>query len=343
MNCYQNKNHLIKNFIEKHGINCTAFVETKNKPETNINYRNWTVVTQYENTLNCNTRGGAIFQLHPDTKMRKENPPRINDTRNNAMHISIPFLEDRFHIFLVYVHNNSHIENSILNKSKLFKYAILLGDFNPNRRRRLQISDFLQSSNFVQISTPPTFIMPHNNDTTLDLIFCTDNIKNNITNIEVTPDLGCDHLSIIWTVDTGTPITHAPTPEKFNFNRADGEQINHDLNLFFDAHEEAPITEELIDNFNTTLADIVAKNTPKYKKTFFLHNLPPFILRQIKIKRQLYREYRRNQCGLFKAKINTLNKNIQQMILQFKTHMWLKACDEIRQAGGKNYWQTVKN
>lgn len=343
VNCYQNKSHLIKNIIEENGINCTAFVETKNNPNTNIKYRDWSVVTEHGNIINRNTRGGAIFQFHPGTYMRKENPPRTNNLSNNALHVSIPYLDDRLHIILVYVHNTSLIENTIFIKSKQFKYAILLGDFNPNRQKKTQIKDFLQTSNFTQVTTSPTFIMPNNRDTTPDLVFCTKNIRNNLINIEVIPDIGADHLSIILTLNTGTPVTQPPSIEKYNFNKADIEKINQEITAFLDSHADTPMTEELIENFNIKLSDIVTRNTPKNKHTFYLHELPPFIIRQIKIKRQLYREYQNNnRCNIFKAKINVFNKNIQQMIMQFKTHLWLKACEQIEQSKGRNYWQTVK-
>lgn len=56
----------------------------------------------------------------------------------------------------------------------------------------------------------------------------------------------------------------------------------------------------------------------------------------------MYRESRRNRSIEFKATIHAYNKTIQTMILQFKTHSWLLACDEILKAKGKNYWQIFK-
>ncbi|KAL3284928.1 hypothetical protein HHI36_019060, partial [Cryptolaemus montrouzieri] len=43
--------------------------------------------------------------------------------------------------------------------------------------------------------TPPTFIMPNNEDTTPDLILFSPNMKNFIENIDVIPDLGSEHYS----------------------------------------------------------------------------------------------------------------------------------------------------
>lgn len=327
--------------MDKEQINCNAFVETKNDANTNVNYKDWTIVTHKGNIINKNIRGGSLFQFHPGTSMRKENAPKINDPRNDALHISIPFMEDRLHILLVYVHNNAPIENSILIKCKLYKYVILLGDFNPNYSKRKQITNFIQTSNFTQIITPPTFLMANNRDTTPDLIFCTQNITNAITKLELIPDLGSDHLSIILSINTINPIISATTKTP-NFNKSDIAKINTEMNLLLDTFSTSFMNQELITTFNEGFSTIIQSNTPKQNKNFFIQQLPPFIVQQIKLKRKLYREYQINKSNVFKMKINTFNNNIKKMIIQFKTHTWIKACNEIAMTKGRNYWHIVK-
>lgn len=94
VDCYRNKSYLIKQLTEEHQVNCTAFVETKNDATTNINYRDWIVITHHGNRINTNLRGGSIMQFNRATGIRKENAPRINNPYNDALHISIPFLDD---------------------------------------------------------------------------------------------------------------------------------------------------------------------------------------------------------------------------------------------------------
>ncbi|XP_044762349.1 uncharacterized protein LOC123319436 isoform X1 [Coccinella septempunctata] len=43
--------------------------------------------------------------------------------------------------------------------------------------------------------------MENNPDSTPDLFFCTRNIRSNIENINLTPDIGAEHLAIEFTVD----------------------------------------------------------------------------------------------------------------------------------------------
>lgn len=102
VNSYKNKSYLIKMLIEDLPVNYTDFVETKNDPDTNIYYRDWTVITQHGNRINTNLRGGAIMQFNPAARLRKENPPRTNNPCNNALHGSIPFLNDRLHDLSTY-------------------------------------------------------------------------------------------------------------------------------------------------------------------------------------------------------------------------------------------------
>lgn len=144
--------------------------------------------------------------------------------------------------------------------------------------------------------------MPNNRDTTPDIIFCTENIKSHITNLEVIPDIRSDHLSIIFTFNTNNPISPAANPVMYNFHRSDVQHINQEINYFLEEHQHHAISEQLIGAFNNKLEASIADNTPKCKHQFFPHTLPPFIVKQIKIKRQLYREYKRNNYTLLNLK-----------------------------------------
>lgn len=108
------------------------------------------------------------------------------------------------------------------------------------------------------------------------------------------------------------------------------------MDTFLSSHTDTAISEKALEQSNAKLSDWIRANTPTIKKKKIVHELPPFIIRQIKTERQLYREYQRNQCNSLKTKIH-----IQQMIRKYKTH-WLKSCDEIRKAKGRNYWQAMK-
>ena len=67
---------------------------------------------------------------------------------NETLHMSIPFQGEKLHIFLVYNHPNSRIEDTIFTKAALYKYAIIIGDFNINRAKRKHIDNFLNVCNF---------------------------------------------------------------------------------------------------------------------------------------------------------------------------------------------------
>lgn len=104
INSYPRKRHIINNYIEKNNIQCALFVESKIKKDSTTNYRNWQVLQYEGNQIHNHTRGGSLIQVHPDIPMGKANSPRINNPLNECLHFTIPFHNDKLHIFLVYIH-----------------------------------------------------------------------------------------------------------------------------------------------------------------------------------------------------------------------------------------------
>lgn len=340
INSYHRKKHLINHFVENNDINCVLLVETKTKKEDNVEYRNWNTIQLKGNQITNLPRGGSIVQTHPCLKIRKENPPSINNPLNETIHFSIPFLEDRLHLFLVYIHPNSKIEENIYTKASLYKYAIIIGDFNINRTKQKQLNNFLENSDFRKYDTAPTFIMPNNRDTTPDIILHTKNITNNIKQVELISDLGSDHLGFKIQFDL---ILNIPDEEiiKYNLNKCNIDKINEEMMSYINSNREIALTKANISKFNYTLSDSIIRNTPKVKINHYSHELPPFIIKLIKRKRKMYREYQANQDPNKKRDINTFNKHIHKMIQQYKTHRWMEACDKINDKQGKHFYQEV--
>ncbi|ERL95314.1 hypothetical protein D910_12580 [Dendroctonus ponderosae] len=72
--------------------------------------------------------------------------------------------------------------------------------------------------------TPPTFLMPENDDTTPDLLLHTTNLTNYINNIQLTNELGSDHMAITFGLDLTLtqPTLSTPNQEKkLNLTKTD--------------------------------------------------------------------------------------------------------------------------
>lgn len=317
-------------------------VEAKTTENSNTSYNDWSVIQFNGNQIHNKTRGGSLVQAQPNLGIGKANPPTINHDLNECIHFTVPFADDKLHIFLVYIHPMAKIEENIFIKASLYKYSLIVGDFNANNRaKKRQLNNFLQNSNFQKWETAPTFIMPNNNDTTPDLILHTANITNNILKVEETPDLGSDHLGLIITLDLQKAI-QSNEVLRYNFSKMDIKKINSGMLSFLEHSEHLEITSQQISNFNTRLTSLILENTPKTKYNYYTHELPPYIICLIKKKRQMYREYKANGDPELKTEINRFNKNIQELIHQFKTHKWIKTCENINNKKGKTYWQEIK-
>ncbi|XP_066157777.1 uncharacterized protein [Euwallacea fornicatus] len=274
--------------------------------------------------------------------MAKANPPVLNNNLNECIHFTLPFSTEKIHIFVVYIHPCSDIEPNIFTKASLYKHALMVGDFNINRRKKQQLKNFLENSDFEQRHTPPTFLMPQNPDSTPDILLHTMNLRDNVKNINLTNELGSDHLSITFNIDLNqiqhTPQTPMNTSNKLNLNRTNTDQVKNYIDNYISSQSE-PIT---IDQLQAQISLAVQKFTPELKRSYYAHTLPKFVLKLIKHKRELYRLYTRTQNTDLKKNINSLNKNVKRLIYQYRQNKWLETCQEIERDQGKTYWRKIK-
>lgn len=340
INGYNHKKTAINHFIECNDIKLAMFVETKTREDQNtITYHNWNIIQHNGTQIHNHARGGSLVKLHPSIKLHKANPPRVNNPLNECLHFAIPYLDDKLHIFLAYIHPNSRIEENIFTMSTLYKYSLIVGDFNVTTRpKRKQLSDFLNNTNFQKYDTPPTFLMPNNVDSTPDIILYSGNIKANIKNVENITDLGSDHLGFKIDIDNHTPSVEEEN-SRYNLNSTNIEIVNNIRAKFTETHE---VNKENIAKFNKILSKAITDNTPVKKIKYYTQELPPHIITLIKRKRRLYREYRQSGNVELKTEINNYNKNIQKLIQQYKEHKWITTCEDINKQQGKNYWSEIK-
>ncbi|KAL3279341.1 hypothetical protein HHI36_016848 [Cryptolaemus montrouzieri] len=208
--------------------------------------------------------------------MRKRNAPRINNPLNDSIHFIIPIENDELHIFLIYNHPTSYLEETILNMAVNYKYSLIIGDFNINNsKKRRNLNNFLQRSSFSMAETPPTFIMPNNEDTTPDLILFSPNMKNFIENIDVIPDLGSEHLSIILSLNVDITMK---LDKFYCFRKANMENINKRLENYININRLVPISPNTISDFLKTLEETVLDNTPKTTRTYGTMNFHHLLL-----------------------------------------------------------------
>lgn len=177
-------------------------------------------------------------------------------------------------------------------------------------------------------TTAPTFRMTNNPDSTPDRVLYTRNIKNNISSIVTHPDLGTEHDTIEIIFELHSTITENE-PLKRNLKGCNINILNEKMETYLNNTNNEPITEEKITHFNTTLSQLVIESSPILKKKYYVHELPPYIIKMIKNTRKMYREYLQNPTKEGKMEINKYNNNIQLLIGQFKEHKRISICYEI--------------
>lgn len=77
-------------------------------------------------------------------------------------------------------------------------------------------------------------------------------------------------------------------------------------------------------------------------KKDFTHELPPFIIKMIKTKRKMLRQYLLIPQLADITILNAYNSNIQALIREYKNHKWVQVCQDINKKHGKSFWQDIK-
>lgn len=121
------KDYLSNNIITKNKIKCVLFVETKKG--TSTTFHDWDELRFDGNIVNTNTSGGSLVQVHPSLKMVKANVSRIKNPLNSAVHFNV-LSNDYLHIFLVHFHASACIEETVFTMVALYKYSIIIVNFN---------------------------------------------------------------------------------------------------------------------------------------------------------------------------------------------------------------------
>lgn len=184
--------------------------------------------------------------------------------------------------------------------------------------------------------------MNNNPDSTPDLVFYSANLCNTIKDIELVTDLGSDHLAMMITLNLLIQPEATPERRTLQYDKCEIDKVSEDMSQFINTHRYTKMNETYISLFNKGLSASILRHTPVKRYHPFLHELPPFIIRMIKNKRKMYREYRRNPNPNFKTQLNEYNTAIHRMILQYRVHTWTKACNSINESKGKSFYQQVK-
>ncbi|CAG9767313.1 unnamed protein product [Ceutorhynchus assimilis] len=107
---------------------------------------------------------------------------------------------------------------------------------------------------------------------------------------EVISDLGSDQMGFKIEFDLEHILTGDRTV-KYNYKKCNLEKINTDLIKYINQQAQSIITTNQITDFSNKVSEIITQNTPLIKNQNFSYPLPPFIVRLIKEKRRMLREY----------------------------------------------------
>ena len=162
----------------------------------------------------------------------------------------------------------------------------MCGDFNihvdkPSLSNVQKFMDMLQVAGFHQYVHEATHIKGH----TLDLIFCRES-DNLVLNIDVSPSLPSDHHVVSCQLAMPKPLPLRKVVEFRKLRTIDNTQFCEDIRTSRLILEPADNLTDLIDQYNSTLSDLLDRHAPKMRKLVTLRPNTPWYDDKIRMAKQ---------------------------------------------------------
>ena len=337
------KRHEVTNFLHHYDVDVLSLNETFLTPNDSLTFPEYTLISQPRGGRG----GGVAFLLkntinhdilHKDIHPNEHITLRLNTVNN------LPFT-----ITTVYCPNQTHPpHNDLFDLLDTHSTRnLILGDFNakhpdfgsitsnPNGRA---LSDIVVAHNLTLLNDDsPTYISPTGIPYTLDFALCTPLLVPTIRDFRVTFDLSSDHypmfLSLTTPIQLNAPGPHAPLYRK-NYAHTDwtayADHLRDSLPAAQPLSTEGGI-DDFVDRLTASITSALDASTPaprptRRTKTFLL---PPPILRLIRTKNRLRKEYQRTRNPDTKLTINRLTNTIKRRMTDYHTTRWVEACTKV--------------
>ena len=214
---------------------------------------------------------------------------------------------------------------------------------NGYRLQQLYDDQLLYSTNPGQ----PTRIDPRGyDDSTLDFILCTALNLPKLSDLEILDPVTSDHLPITATLQvTGHTVPDNYTP-KPRFDAANWDSYKQDIESKIPNAPTIHADKDSIDLAIRFITESIQKadtdNIPRTKNDSHRPPLPPFILSQIKERRQLQKTYKRTRDRQVKRQINRLTKTIDINIKEYREKTINNAWTNQPNKKPNDFWPTVR-
>jgi hypothetical protein len=242
--------------------------------------------------------------------------------------------------------------------TQLFQYAsnlnrsIILGDFNARPTDFGDTSSNANGKTFSKlISELPIYRLENRNPThiagsILDHIVISENLIPHVDpHTFIGTTVTSDHLPLVAQLIRDTPPRTPQLIQIFDYKKADWHKFRREISKTLSHITPVKSPTEIDEQINTLTHTLIdAKNTAIKTKTIPKNRdpLPARIVKAIKEKRKIFREYTRTRNPFLKTAHNRLNAIIRRDINAYREETWSKACETLDYRDGKKFWNKFK-
>ena len=341
-----NKIDQLKNYLATSRIDIMSINETWLKPTTTLAIDNYRIV---RNDRLQTGGGGVCLITHNSICFSTISIPGSIGTESVTvrLHDCIRGKKDLI-ITSFYNPPNNNI-NPVFLKSVLDQddHVLILGDLNAHHPAWLsdktnnsgdKIYELLSENKIVMLNNEePTYEPQHRPDykAIIDFALCTEQLYPFVNGFDVTDELRSDHLNINLAINTRNnnyvrAMKETKTVEKINWDKFRTSIKN--TNISDLKYSNARELDSSVESFTNTIQRVVNESTETKQVTYnpdYHLKLPSYIVKVIKEKRQLERQWKSNRCPILKRQLNKLKETIDFKIKEHKRNKWQTFCTSL--------------
>ena len=134
-------------------------------------------------------------------------------------------------------------------------------------------------------------------------------------------DMTSDHFPIRTCLSAQYLEIDKEAQEKLDFKKADWNMFRSILNS--NQHQTPENIDEFNDLITKNILEAARKSIPKQSKKSFKSTLPPDIIKLIKMRRKIRRQFKKTQCPQLKTQFNQLTAELRTKLCEFRNNNWL--------------------
>jgi hypothetical protein len=309
------KKELLRHHCTTNNIHIQAIAETMTKARNTINISPYTTQRKDRNVAPGNPgRGGVALLSLPSLSLHPHDLP-INLQHLECILNCINTPQGDLYICVLYSPPTNSLPTQLFDYLCTLPKFILLADLNARHKSFNDstsningdiLADLLISHNIARLwTTEPSFIS-HNGSSYPDHIIVSDNITRHCGQVSISDSVGSDHVPLTFAFNLIPPPLPIPTLKIIkNYNEADWTVFKNEIEL--NIGEETKFNTIIdIDQEALNLQNIIKKAEQKAVplKTidFSRPPLPAFIIKIIKEKRKIQRQYNKTHDPALKKK-----------------------------------------